>query len=66
LCYGKKRRENSEADLSFSFYKGERRERIKKYDVVKISADGAVKLKFLFPDMIFWDDEDVFSGCIEY
>lgn len=41
------------------------RERTKKYDAVKVAADGATKFKFLFPDMIFWDDEDAFTGSIE-
>lgn len=54
-----------EAALSFSFYKGGHRERTKKYDAVKVAADGATKFKFLFPDMIFWDDEDAFTGSIE-
>ena len=54
-----------EADLSFVFYKGGRKERTKKYAAVKISGKGAARFKFLFPDMIFWDDEDAFTGSIE-
>jgi hypothetical protein len=54
-----------EADLSFVFYKGGRKERTKKYDAVKISGNGAARFKFVFPDMIFWDDEDAFTGSIE-
>jgi hypothetical protein len=54
-----------EADLSFVFYKGGRKEKTKKYDAVKVAGNGVAKFKFLFPDMIFWDDEDAFTGSIE-
>jgi hypothetical protein len=54
-----------EADLSFVFFKGGRKEKTKKYEAVKVSENGTVRFKFLFPDMIFWDDEDAFTGSIE-
>ena len=64
MLWGKKEGKICGADFPSVFIR-EGVERIKKYDAVKISADGAVKFKFLFSDMIFWGEEDAFTGSIE-
>ncbi|MBI5598337.1 MAG: hypothetical protein HY890_01210 [Deltaproteobacteria bacterium] len=50
--------------LLIRFREGRAGARVKEY-AVDIPAGGAVKFRFVFPEAVFWDDEDWFSGVIE-
>jgi hypothetical protein len=52
-------------DVVFRFYEGEPRARIKGYSAVRLLPGKIAKFMFVIPDMIFWDDDDRFSGVIE-
>ncbi len=53
------------SNIIFTLYEKGKRERIKKYDAVRLSSEEVVKFKFLLPEGVFWDDGDRFSGSIE-
>jgi hypothetical protein len=54
-----------DVDVVFRFYDGEPGARIKGYSAVRLLTGKIAKFMFVMPDMIFWDDEDRFSGVIE-
>ena len=54
-----------DVDVVFRFYEGEARARTRGYSAVKLLPGKIAKFRFVMPDMIFWDDENRFSGTIE-
>lgn len=46
-------------------FETKKEERIRKYATVKLDPGAVVKFRFVIPDMVFWDEEDRFSGSIE-
>jgi len=54
-----------DASVVFRLFEGKTGERIKEFRAVQLSPDTVVKLKFILPEAVFWDDEYYFTGTIE-
>ena len=53
------------ADVAFHFFDGQRKVRVKEYKTASIGGSIGAKFRFIYPDAIFWDDDDRFGGSIE-
>jgi len=53
------------ADVAFHFFDGQRKIRVKEYKTASIGGSIGAKFRFIYPDAIFWDDDDRFGGSIE-
>jgi hypothetical protein len=53
------------ADVVFRLFERKAGERIKEYKTVELPPNTALKLKFILPEAVFWDDEYYFTGTIE-
>ena len=53
------------ADVAFHFFDGQRKVRVKEYKTASIGGSIGAKFRFIYPDAIFWDDDDRFEGSIE-
>jgi hypothetical protein len=51
--------------VSFRFYEGRDKERGKEYKGREILPGDRLRVVFLMPEALFWDDEDRFSGSVE-
>ena len=54
-----------DASVVFRLFEGKTGERIKEFKAVQLSPDTVLKLKFILPEAVFWDDEYYFTGTIE-
>jgi hypothetical protein len=52
-------------EVVFLLYEGGARSRTKTFRKLGLSPDTVLKLRFLLPEAVFWEDEDYFSGNIE-
>jgi hypothetical protein len=52
-------------DVKFLFHKGLKSEKNKEYNDIEVVPGSVVKIKFLLPEAVFWDDEDYFTGTVE-
>jgi hypothetical protein len=54
-----------EADVVFRLFERKAGGRIKEYKSIELPPNTALKLKFILPEAVFWDDEYYFTGTIE-
>lgn len=54
-----------DVSVVFRLFEGKTGERIKEFKAVQLLPDAVLKLKFILPEAVFWDDEYYFTGTIE-
>jgi hypothetical protein len=52
-------------DVMFQIFEGKKGERIRNFGTVELSPHAELRFKFVFPEAVFWDDDDYFTGTIE-
>jgi hypothetical protein len=54
-----------DVSVVFRLFEGKTGERIKEFKAVQLPPGTVLKLKFILPEGVFWDDEYYFTGTIE-
>jgi len=65
LVMENKRGKAYEVGVVFRLFEGKAGERIKEMKTIELSPNTVVKIKFVLPEAVFWDDEYYFTGIIE-
>jgi len=52
-------------DVLFHLFEKKKSERVKNFKSAELSSNGELRIKFILPEGIFWDDEEYFTGTIE-